>query len=92
VRITYNATASRPAIIASTSAKVTATQTAFEVASEAMQLFGGNGVTRDYPLEKRLRDARAGMIADGAKEMLAMRGAGSLIDPARLRQTSANGS
>jgi alkylation response protein AidB-like acyl-CoA dehydrogenase len=82
--ITYNATAPRPAIIASTSAKVTATQTAFEVASEAMQLFGGNGVTREYPLEKLLRDARAGMIADGANEMLAIRGAGSLIDPARL--------
>jgi alkylation response protein AidB-like acyl-CoA dehydrogenase len=84
--ITYNATAARPAIIASTSAKVTATQTAFEVASEAMQLFGGNGVTREYPLEKLLRDARAGMIADGANEMLAIRGAGSLIDPSRLRR------
>lgn len=86
--ITYNATAARPAIIASTSAKVTATQTAFEVASEAMQLFGGNGVTREYPLEKLLRDARASMIADGANEMLAIRGAGTLIDPARLRTSA----
>jgi alkylation response protein AidB-like acyl-CoA dehydrogenase len=51
-----------------------------------MQLFGGNGVTREYPLEKLLRDARAGMIADGANEMLAIRGAGSLIDPSRLRR------
>lgn len=56
-----------------------------------MQLFGGNGVTRAYPLEKLLRDARASMIADGANEMLAIRGAGSLIDPSRLRQSATGG-
>lgn len=82
--ITYNAMAPYPAIIASTAAKVTATQTAFEVASEAMQMFGGNGVTREYPLEKLMRDARASMVADGVNEVLALRGASSLIDPSRL--------
>ena len=34
---------------------------------------------------RKVEAARAGMIADGANEMLAIRGAGSLIDPARLR-------
>jgi hypothetical protein len=67
------------------------TADSFRVASEAMQLFGGNGVTRAYPLEKLLRDARASMIADGANEMLAIRGAGSLIDPSRLRQSATGG-
>jgi len=33
------------------------TQNAFEVASEAIQLFGGNGLTREYAVEKMMRDA-----------------------------------
>ncbi|MCJ7558743.1 MAG: acyl-CoA dehydrogenase [Gammaproteobacteria bacterium] len=77
----YNATAARPSLLASTSAKVTATQTAFEVASDALQMFGGNGLTKDYPMEKLFRDARALLIADGANEVLAMKGASDLINP-----------
>ena len=80
----FNATARRPSLLASTSAKVTATQTAFEVASEAMQIFGGNGVTREYPMEKLLRDARAGMVADGLNEILGMLGGTDLINPELL--------
>ena len=77
----YNVTAARPSMLASTSAKVTATQTAFEVASDALQLFGGNGMTREYPMEKLLRDARAMLVADGANEFLALKGAADLIHP-----------
>ena len=77
----FNATAPRPSILASTSAKVTATQAAFEVASEAIQIFGGNGVTLEYPVEKLFRDARASMIADGLNEILAMKGGTDLINP-----------
>jgi acyl-CoA dehydrogenase len=80
----YNATAVRPSLLASTSAKVTATQAAFEVASEAMQIFGGNGVTREYPMEKLFRDARASLVADGLNEMLGMKGGTDLINPALL--------
>jgi acyl-CoA dehydrogenase len=80
----FNATALRPSLLASTSAKVTATQAAFEVASEAIQIFGGNGVTLEYPVEKLFRDARAGMIADGLNEMLAMKGGTDLINPELL--------
>ena len=80
----FNATAPRPSLLASTSAKVTATQTAFEVASEAMQIFGGNGVTREYPMEKLLRDARAGLVADGLNEILGMLGGTDLINPELL--------
>ena len=76
----YNATAPQPALQGSISAKITGTQTAFEVASEALQLFGGNGLTKEYPLEKLLRDARAGMIADGCNEMLAIKGGTLLIN------------
>ncbi len=77
----YNATAPSAALQGSIAAKVTATQTAFEVASDALQIFGGNGVTKEYPMEKLLRDARASMIADGCNEVLAMKGGSLLINP-----------
>lgn len=80
----FNATAPRPSLLGSTSAKVTATQTAFEVASDALQMFGGNGLTKEYPMEKLFRDARALLIADGANEILAMKGASDLINPELL--------
>jgi acyl-CoA dehydrogenase len=80
----FNATAPRPSLLASASAKVTATQTAFEVASEAVQIFGGNGVSREYPVEKLLRDARSSMIADGLNEILGMLGGTDLVNPELL--------
>ena len=80
----YNATAARPALQGSIASKVTATQTAFEVASDALQIFGGNGLTKEYPMEKLLRDARACLIADGCNEVLALKGGKLLIDPDRL--------
>jgi len=80
----YNATAPTPALQGSTSAKVSATQIAFEVASDAIQIFGGNGLTKEYPVEKLLRDARASMIADGCNEMLALKGGSQLINPELL--------
>jgi len=48
----YNHTAPAPALHGSICAKVTATQAAFDVASMAIQMFGGNGLTREYPVEK----------------------------------------
>jgi alkylation response protein AidB-like acyl-CoA dehydrogenase len=52
--------------------KVTSTNTAFEVASAALQIYGGNGLSREYPIEKLLRDARASMIEDGCNEVLGL--------------------
>jgi alkylation response protein AidB-like acyl-CoA dehydrogenase len=59
----------------SIASKTFSTTTAFEVASEALQIFGGNGLTRSFPIEKLLRDARASMIEDGCNEVLALVGA-----------------
>ncbi len=81
---TYNATAPEAALQGSISAKVTATQHAFEVASDAVQIFGGNGLTREYPVEKLLRDARAMLIADGCNEVLALKGGSLLVNPELL--------
>jgi alkylation response protein AidB-like acyl-CoA dehydrogenase len=52
--------------------KVTSTQTAFDVASEAFQIFGGNGTSREYPIEKMFRDARSSMIEDGCNYVLGL--------------------
>lgn len=80
----YNATAPIPALQAAMFSKITATQTAFDVASDAIQLLGGNGVTNDYPAEKIFRDARSSMIEDGCNEMLAIKGGVLLADETRL--------
>lgn len=58
--------------------KILSTETAFQVASEAIQILGGNGLTTEYPVEKMFRDARASMLEDGANESLAITGASSL--------------
>jgi len=81
---TFNATSGTAALHASAAAKVTVTQTAFEVANDALQMFGGNGMTREYPMEKLVRDTRACLIADGCNEMLALRGGSQLINPELL--------
>jgi alkylation response protein AidB-like acyl-CoA dehydrogenase len=43
------------------------------VADEGLQLFGGYGLTREYPMEKLLRDARAARIEDGENHLLNMK-------------------
>ncbi|MCC6225049.1 MAG: acyl-CoA dehydrogenase [Microthrixaceae bacterium] len=67
-----------PPIHYSIASKTYCTTTAFEVASEALQIFGGNGLTKEYPIEKIMRDARAAMIEDGCNEMLSLVGGSKL--------------
>jgi alkylation response protein AidB-like acyl-CoA dehydrogenase len=67
-----------PEVQYSIAAKVFSTNTAFEAASAALQIFGGNGLTREYPIEKLLRDARAAMIEDGCNDVLSLVGAARL--------------
>lgn len=71
----YNRLAATPALHYSIASKNFCTETAFKVASEAIQIFGGVGLTKEYPIEKIFRDARAGMIEDGVNETLALGGA-----------------
>jgi len=70
----YNGT-EMPKVEYSIASKTFCTQAAFEVASDAVQIYGGNGLARDYPVEKLLRDTRASMIEDGCNDVLAMEGA-----------------
>ena len=75
--ILYNST-QPPLIQYSIASKTFCTQTAFEVSSQALQIFGGNGLSREYPIEKLLRDARASMIEDGCNDILGLVGAEKL--------------
>ncbi len=76
----YNSTTSPPATQYSIAAKVFCTQTAFEVASDGLQLFGGYGLAKEMLIEKLFRDARASMIEDGTNEVLSLAGARRVID------------
>lgn len=51
-------------------AKLTASETATWVADEAVQIYGGYGYMRDYPVEKLLRDAKGTEIYEGTSEIM----------------------
>ena len=58
----------------SAAAKTFATQTALEVTSDAIQILGGNGISKEYVVEKLFRDARMTMICDGSNDTLSVVG------------------
>jgi alkylation response protein AidB-like acyl-CoA dehydrogenase len=51
-------------------AKFFATQAAWEIVNDAMQILGGIGYTYVYPVEKALRDTRLGLIWTGSNEVM----------------------
>ena len=77
-RVAYYNSTNPPLLQYSIASKVTSTNTAFEVASQAIQIFGGIGMTRDCPVEKLMRDGRASMIEDGCNDLLSLVGAAKL--------------
>jgi alkylation response protein AidB-like acyl-CoA dehydrogenase len=52
--------------------KLFASQVAERVASQCVEIFGGNGFVRDYPAEKFYRDAKVGKIYEGTSNMQLM--------------------
>jgi butyryl-CoA dehydrogenase len=52
--------------------KVFATDTAMAVSTDAVQLFGGYGYCRDYPIEKFMRDAKITQIYEGTNQIQRM--------------------
>jgi butyryl-CoA dehydrogenase/short/branched chain acyl-CoA dehydrogenase len=52
--------------------KLFASQVAERVASQSVEIFGGNGFVRDYPAEKYYRDAKVGKIYEGTSNMQLM--------------------
>ncbi len=62
----------------SIASKVFCSDAALEVATLAVQLHGGNGMTKEYSAEMFLRDATAMTIADGENAFLSQLGAAAL--------------
>lgn len=50
-------------------AKLVSSRNAEKIASMAVDLFGGNGFTKEYPIEKFYRDAKIGQIYEGTSNM-----------------------
>jgi butyryl-CoA dehydrogenase/short/branched chain acyl-CoA dehydrogenase len=72
-QLVYNAArlrdAGRPFVKEAAMAKLFASQIAETVASRAVEVFGGVGFTKDYPVEKFYRDAKIGRIYEGTSNM-----------------------
>jgi alkylation response protein AidB-like acyl-CoA dehydrogenase len=71
--LVYNAArlkqANRPFLAEAAMAKLFASEAAQRVASLCVDLFGGYGFTKDYPIEKLYRDAKVGTIYEGTSNM-----------------------
>ena len=50
-------------------AKCFATDTAMQATTDAVQIFGGNGYTKEYPVEKLMRDAKLMQIYEGTNQI-----------------------
>ena len=85
--LVYNAArlrdAGQPFVTQAAMAKYYGSVIAEEVASKAVEIFGGVGFTRDYPVEKLYRDAKIGRIYEGTSNMQKAVIARALLDPAR---------
>ena len=71
--LVYNAArlkdAGKPFLREAAMAKLFSSQVAERVTSLAVQLFGGNGYTKEYPVEKYWRDSKVGQIYEGTSNM-----------------------
>ena len=71
--LVYNAArlkdAGQPFMREAAMAKLFASQIAERVASQCVEIFGGNGFVRDYPAEKYFRDSKIGKIYEGTSNM-----------------------
>ncbi|HZH07716.1 MAG TPA: acyl-CoA dehydrogenase family protein, partial [Lautropia sp.] len=65
-------------------AKRFATDVGFTVCNEALQIHGGYGYIREYPLERYLRDARVHQILEGTNEIMRVIVARRLLEKADL--------
>nr|WP_218889264.1 acyl-CoA dehydrogenase [Saccharopolyspora hordei] len=63
----------------SAAAKCFASDVAMEVTTDAVQLFGGAGYTRDFPVERMMRDAKITQIYEGTNQVQRMVMARSLL-------------
>lgn len=60
-------------------AKLFAAETAMEVTTKAVQIFGGYGYTKEYPMERMMRDAKITEIYEGTSEVQKMVISGNIL-------------
>jgi hypothetical protein len=65
-------------------AKRLATDTGFKVSNDALQLLGGYGYLKDFPLERHVRDARVHQILEGTNEIMRLIIARKMLRPGAL--------
>lgn len=68
-----------PYTVDAATAKLFAAETAMAVTTKAVQLFGGYGYTRDYPVERMMRDAKITEIYEGTSEVQRMVISGAML-------------
>ena len=71
--LVYNAArlrdAGQPFLTEAAMCKIFSSEVAERIASLAVNLFGGNGFVKDYPVEKLYRDAKIGQIYEGTSNL-----------------------
>ncbi len=68
-----------PYTVPAAHAKLFAAECAMKVTTKCVQLYGGYGYTRDYPVERMMRDAKITEIYEGTSEVQRMVISGSLL-------------
>ena len=69
--------------------KIMASDTAMKVTTEAVQIFGGYGYMKEYPVEKMMRDAKITQIYEGTNEIQRNQIALALIKEAAKKKETA---
>ena len=78
-RAAQNAEGGLPSVLDSSIAKVVSNEAAREVTSMGVQLMGGYGYSREYPMERRMRDAWGWGIAGGTIDIQKVNIASALV-------------
>ncbi len=68
-KASYRASAGLPYSLDSAMAKLMASETAMKVTTQAVQILGGYGYTREFPVERMMRDAKITEIYEGTSEI-----------------------
>jgi butyryl-CoA dehydrogenase len=74
-----NKDAGLPYTVEAARAKLYASETAMEVTTKAVQIFGGYGYTKEYPVERMMRDAKITEIYEGTSQVQKMVIAASVL-------------
>ncbi|MBI3286407.1 MAG: acyl-CoA dehydrogenase, partial [Chloroflexi bacterium] len=68
-RAAWAADSGQPLVRLAAMAKLYGSEVAYRVSNKAVQIHGGSGYVRDFPMERIYRDARAARILEGTSEI-----------------------